>query len=241
MPFYYREFWSDLNVQSMTWEQRGIYHHLLGCCWMEGSIPSEPDDLSSILRVDRKHFDKIWPRILKCFTSQDGRLIQRKVEKIRKAKEDYAEERSKSGRRGAEVRHNLATRDPSCNDGSAIAQPSTRSSSAINQPLAKNSLPTSDFRLPTSEAAATAVAADSVSIDDTGWPKFTEAIRSKFPTTDDRLIRKIVEETVRVYPPVTDDNLVSAFMAASESDRKQYSPALYVQTIPRVIKSWIVH
>lgn len=88
--------------------------------------------------------------------------------------------------------------------------------------------------------AAAAASESEPTIEETGWPLFTEAIRGKFPTTDDHLIRKIVEETVRIFPPVTDEHLVSAFMAASESDRKQYSPALYVQTIPRVIKSWLV-
>lgn len=71
-----------------------------------------------------------------------------------------------------------------------------------------------------------------------GWPKFAESLRERYPTCDDHLIRKIAEESIRVFSAVTDDNLVSALAAAS-TNSKQYSPALYVQTIPQVIRSWM--
>lgn len=228
MPFYVREFWGDINVEVMSWEQAGIYLRLISLCWTEGSVPADLSELAAILKMDAQKLAEIWDKIERCFKRKSDRLIHKKVEAIRKEKDAFFAKKSAAGKAGNAKRWKDKT--------STIAQRSQPDRTAI----ANTSPPTSDFRSPTSEAAAAAVAADFVSIDDTGWPKFSEVIRSKFPTADDHLIRKIVEETVRVYPPVTDENLVSAFMAASESDRKQYSPALYVQTIPRVIKSWIV-
>lgn len=228
MPFYIREYWGDLNVQAMTWEQRGIYDHLIFCCWTEGSIPADTEELAGILKVSLKDFQRVWPRIGKCFAAQGDRLIQGKVEEIRNAKDGYSKSQSEAGKNGADKRwgrHKSAKSSPQEHEQSGTGKPVAE---RVADGMAKNSFPTSDLRLPISEAAAAA--------SETGWPLFAAAVRERFPVASESLINKIAEAAIAEFPPITDDNLVSAVLAATMP--KQHSPALYLTTIPEVIRSW---
>lgn len=71
---------------------------------------------------------------------------------------------------------------------------------------------------------------------ETGWPLFAAEVRERFPTAGDSLINKIAESAIAEFPPVTDENLVCAVRAATVA--KQQSAALYLTTIPEVIRSW---
>lgn len=86
----------------------------------------------------------------------------------------------------------------------------------------------------TSSSSSTSVAAAAAA--EFGWPLFAAAVRDRFPETPQGLIDQIAEEAIRVYPALTDDNLVSAVLAATKP--KQYSAALYKNTIPEVIRTW---
>jgi uncharacterized protein YdaU (DUF1376 family) len=97
MPMYVKEYLSDLNVQMMTWEQRGFYDHLIFHCWLHGSVPAAIDDLAQMAHMSVEEFQsRIWHRVSRCFVEQDGHLIHPKVEKVRKEKTQVSENRSKA-------------------------------------------------------------------------------------------------------------------------------------------------
>ena len=71
------------------------------------------------------------------------------------------------------------------------------------------------------------------------WDEFERQVRSEFPATGSHVIRLIVEECVRVYPDLTEEELLAARKAAREAAPKQFNAVLYRSTIPQVIQSWL--
>lgn len=85
----------------MTYEQRGIYRELLDQQWVEGSLPSDPKHLATILRLTPGKFAKVWPLISAKFQkNSDGRLINARLEFQRKKLDQYIEEQRKRGEKG---------------------------------------------------------------------------------------------------------------------------------------------
>lgn len=58
MMLYPQDFLSDMNVQSMSLEQLGAYTKLLFVCWIQGELPNDDQELSDILGVKIKYFEK---------------------------------------------------------------------------------------------------------------------------------------------------------------------------------------
>ena len=107
MPFYGREFFSDVNVMAMTPEQQAYYIKLLWLCWQDGSIPGDTTKLAAICdrMVPARFESDIWPALRGCFTpSSDGTLIHRKVEAVRAEKDAFRDKRSAAGKLGNEKR-----------------------------------------------------------------------------------------------------------------------------------------
>jgi uncharacterized protein YdaU (DUF1376 family) len=107
MPWYGREFYSDENVLVMTLEQEAAYLRLLWNCWQEGSIPADTTKLASICKnIPPRTFERrVWPAVRDLFSAGiDGRLIHRKVESLREAKEARRAKCSDAGKRGNELR-----------------------------------------------------------------------------------------------------------------------------------------
>jgi len=107
LPFYGREFYQDENVLLMTLEQEGAFKRLLWNCWQEGSIPSDPAKLAAICKnTPLRIFEKrIWPALKVCFTpTEDGRLINNKIERVRQESLKYRDGQSERGKLGAEKR-----------------------------------------------------------------------------------------------------------------------------------------
>ena len=106
MPWYGREFYADENVLVMTLKQEGAYFRLLWNCWQEGSIPTDTAKLAALCKnTPVKNFERdIWPALSGLFSQVDGRLVHRKVELLRNAKEQRRTAWSEAGRRGNEKR-----------------------------------------------------------------------------------------------------------------------------------------
>jgi uncharacterized protein YdaU (DUF1376 family) len=147
MPFYGREFYADENVLVMTLEQEAAYLRLLWNCWQEGSIPEDAAKLAAICKnTSAKRFGKdIWPALHGCFSSTpDGRLVHRKVETLRDAKNAHSAERALAGKLGAEIRWR-GKKNQGDDDGSTMAP-------AIAQPQGTDGKHMSaDCRLPTTD------------------------------------------------------------------------------------------
>ena len=106
MPWYGREFYGDENVLVMTLSQEAAYFRLLWNCWQEGSIPTDIAKLAALCKnTPVKKFERdIWPALSGLFSPAGGRLVHRKVEQLRDAKEALRGACSKAGKLGNERR-----------------------------------------------------------------------------------------------------------------------------------------
>jgi uncharacterized protein YdaU (DUF1376 family) len=87
---------TDENFRLMSFEERGLYWTLLNHCWLNDGLPDSPADIRGLFRVPQKDFDRIWPRVSKCFDVVDGRLRNRRQEKERKEAREKCLKASKS-------------------------------------------------------------------------------------------------------------------------------------------------
>lgn len=94
--FYPGDFLADLNVQSMTMEERGIYITLLCHCWIEDGLPLD----------DEHQMAQLWkrPAVAKCFSEKNGKLRNPRLDKEKKKQEKYHKLLRERGLKGAKQR-----------------------------------------------------------------------------------------------------------------------------------------
>ena len=141
--WYVKDAMSDERYVLLTLEQRGAYRDLLDLQWIQGSIPSDIDDLARLLRTDSATMAAIWRAVGSFFAEvagSPGRLANRRLERERENIESQRRKKSEAGKKGAESRwsgrkrrtnqtrsrsestevaNGTATRSPLANDGSA--------------------------------------------------------------------------------------------------------------------------
>tara|TARA_R110002110_G_scaffold119373_4_gene293895 strand:+ start:1937 stop:2935 length:999 start_codon:yes stop_codon:yes gene_type:complete len=115
---YAGDFLSDMNVRLMSMAQRGMYTTLLLHEWIEGSLPT---DIQQLMRLCDNHpeFDSDWSAIKHCFYEKDGRNYNKRLEKERSKMNEYRDRKSNSGKMGAKARWEKK-------NGTAIAPPSNK-------------------------------------------------------------------------------------------------------------------
>ena len=98
----------------MTFEQRGVYRELLDQQWLEGSIPSDPEQLAALLHMPPARFAKVWPLIAGKFRPKDGgRLVNDRLEVYRRELEAWCQKQAINGAKGGRPKtHGLATGNP---------------------------------------------------------------------------------------------------------------------------------
>jgi hypothetical protein len=104
------DFRGSLKVQSMSWAEQGMYRHLLDLAWENHGIPSDLEDLRSILRLSPDEFAAAWKRIGRCFTTHPddpSRLINERQEKERGIRADIRRKRAEAGERGRATQQEL--------------------------------------------------------------------------------------------------------------------------------------
>ena len=103
--WYPKDYDSDEAVKLMTYEQEGIYRRLLDHQALHGSIPAEPHDIAMLVpKVTLRHFLTVWPRIAGKFALTDGRLVNRKLEKVKADTAAFKASKANGGKRSAEIR-----------------------------------------------------------------------------------------------------------------------------------------
>lgn len=104
MPLWVYDIKADESCQMMTASQFGVYMRLLIHQWTEGSIPSDPDDLAFL--VGRcTSFSKTWAVVSRKFVeTDDGRLINERLDGERREVLEKVERRRKAGAKGAQSR-----------------------------------------------------------------------------------------------------------------------------------------
>lgn len=121
--FYPADYLADMRVRMLSWASRGLYMDLLCYCWREGWIPS---DESAIAQLCNCHDLAIIEPCLSLFDSHpedEKKLIHKRLDSERKKQLVHSNERSTTGKKGAEARWGKGKR---------------AHGSAIKQPLAKN-------------------------------------------------------------------------------------------------------
>ncbi len=60
-----------------------MYWTLLNHAWMNNGLPASDQDLIALLRITQKDFDRIWPRVAKCFPVNNERRTNPRQEEER--------------------------------------------------------------------------------------------------------------------------------------------------------------
>jgi len=129
---FYPESWiSDARVIAMSPEEEGHYIRLCGICWLEGSLPSDPEEIQGLLKCRCETLEKV----LKCFyinPRNNSQLLQKKLEKEKKKQRAFRKQKSSAGKKGASKRwENKGLGDKSKN-GTAIVLPLAKNSSLVS-------------------------------------------------------------------------------------------------------------
>jgi uncharacterized protein YdaU (DUF1376 family) len=101
LPIYTKDYDTDERVLLMNLAEEGAYNRLMRHEWREGSIPADQAALAKILRVSRVRMKKLWFRLQSCFKShpfENGRLINPKLELVRKQQVEFLVRKSKAGK-----------------------------------------------------------------------------------------------------------------------------------------------
>ncbi len=94
-----------MDVIGWTNEEVGAYFRLLMYSWINGPLPNDTKELSSIAQCGVKKFAHNWKKLQTKFTSAPGdKLINKRLEETRKEQANYRKSLSEAGKRGAKER-----------------------------------------------------------------------------------------------------------------------------------------
>ena len=102
-PLYAADF--DMDTNTWTNEEVGVYLRLLLSEWVNGDLPDDPEKLAKIVRISRKKFFNLFINISHKFHKNgNGRLVNKRLEEERQKKRNWLDNQSKSGKKGSDVR-----------------------------------------------------------------------------------------------------------------------------------------
>lgn len=117
-PLYAQDF--DMDTNTWTNEEIGVYLRLLMSEWINGHLPNDFQKLAKIARISPKKFSNLFQNIQHKFTlNGNGFLINKKMEEVRTQVNNYVELKKKAGKKGAKIRWG----NDNTTNGDAIAQP----------------------------------------------------------------------------------------------------------------------
>jgi len=81
---------------------RALYLEMLCEQWEHGSVPATAEECAAQLGGDLHAWRDAWPKLIDCFVprKRDGRLINRKLDALRRERLDYLQTQRDNGRRG---------------------------------------------------------------------------------------------------------------------------------------------
>lgn len=107
----YQEYASDIlaNAQyrMMTLSERGLLYTMRKECWVNGSIPANPNDLASYLKFEVQEIQTcLSKKVLSFFKAQEESLICPELEQYRQMLEDRNRKMSEGGKKGGKTTQN---------------------------------------------------------------------------------------------------------------------------------------
>ena len=127
---------ADFDMDTNTWtnEEVGLYLRLLLSQWVNGPLVDDPVKLAKVGRISHKKFTNLFQNISHKFVRNgDGKLQNERLESEREKQRKYRESQSNAGKRGARKRWKTDSKpngDPNGKpDGETIALQSSSSSS----------------------------------------------------------------------------------------------------------------
>lgn len=96
---------ADKHYRLMSLEERGLLLSLLCECWVNRSVPADPDALGKWLGYPAGEVkNALSSRVVSFFSLSNGELVSPKLERYRKELEERREKMSKGGKKGAKAK-----------------------------------------------------------------------------------------------------------------------------------------
>ncbi len=173
--FYPRQWLGDDKVMLMDWDAKAMHFHLICIAWQREQPCTIPNDEATIrkwvLQPTDEVWKRVWPQIKEAWQKgRGGLLVQRGLLAVYQKLMAHKEERSSTGKRGAESRW--------LSHGSAIG-------AAMKEPLAKNGSSSSSSSLsltskrltPTSSGASAEPKIRKAKVEKTTVPFWQELVK----------------------------------------------------------------
>ncbi len=231
-PWYIAD-WRDSETRlNLTLEERALYRELLDFCYLERSLPVDERKLARIANCSDAEFTRCWTQVKPLFNELNGRYFHPKVTEVLGKLDGYKEQKRLAGIASGERRRN---------GRSTPVAFSLPKNATENEPT--NRTNPSATTSATSTTSSTTTPTPTTTAD---FPETAIAVRSYFPSADNAIVISIAHAAVRSYadavnghgkaPTMTDAIIAEAVREAYF--RKQQSPGLFLEKVPRVVKSW---
>lgn len=138
--FYPKDWIADAKVCELSLEEEGAYIRLLSHCWLEGSIPADPERCARI--IGKGCSNELATTVQRMFNesaTDSSRLVHKRLESERNKQQLRREQASEAGKKSGEKRKNSANpANPESNDRSTDVErkPNPSSSSPSASPTA---------------------------------------------------------------------------------------------------------
>ena len=134
--FYPRDFLTDEKQMVMSLEECGAYVRLLCLCWIEGSIPDDPERAARVVQAPLDRMLEMWPTLRACFSTngEPGRLKNKRLDEERQKQAEWKQKSAEGGRKSAEHRKGGSRvveppSQPNGNQGATLQSSSSSSTS----------------------------------------------------------------------------------------------------------------
>jgi uncharacterized protein YdaU (DUF1376 family) len=102
MPWYVKDWLSSEDRARMTYEARGIYRELLDYAWLHHGLPLDKKELAQWLGITERKLALNWGMMAACWEERDGRLFNKKQDRVRRKLQDFHDSKSNNGRAGGQ-------------------------------------------------------------------------------------------------------------------------------------------
>lgn len=136
--FYPADWLSDINVQLLTLEEEGAYMRLLSYCWIEGSIPNDPELCARL--IGKGASTTLATKLMERFEpdpNHPSRLINQRLEREREKQRLWHEKSKLGGIKSGESRKKAAELKGGSGLVRTVVEPKANSSSSSSSSSSK--------------------------------------------------------------------------------------------------------